>query len=91
MITLAEIFWWESLKEDVESFLSSRIHSLSTEGGERTSQALGSTLHGNVPNEIIYFDYCYVGKGKHGHHYILILKDDLTSYSWLSTCEQTDV
>lgn len=40
-------------------------------------------MHASKPDEIIHFDYCYMGKSDGEENYVLIIKDDLTSYVWL--------
>ena len=41
------------------------------------------TIHAVKPNEIIHFDFLYMGPGIHNFKYILVIKDDLSSYVWL--------
>lgn len=87
---LADNFYWKEMARDVESFVGSCIHCMSTESAERVPQPLGSALHGSRPNEVIHFDYCYMGSAENGQKYVLIIKDDLSSYTWLYPCEQAD-
>lgn len=41
-------------------------------------------------NEVIYFDFCFIGKSSSGPSYVLIIKDDFSSYVWLYPCESVD-
>jgi hypothetical protein len=41
---------------------------------------MGQTLHAEKPNKLLHFDFLYTGHGLKGVDYILVLKDDLSSY-----------
>jgi hypothetical protein len=41
---------------------------------------MAQTLHADKPNKLLHFDFLYIGRGLNGVDYILILKDDLSSY-----------
>ena len=54
--------------------------------GETIPRPLGHSIHAELPNEVLYFDFCYIGRSSSGEVYILILKDDFSSYVWFFTC-----
>lgn len=87
---ISKEFWWSSMKEDVQKFCNSCIHCLTTSSGTKVPRPLGHAMHASKPNEIIHFDFCYIGKSNVRHQYVLIIKDDLTSYTWLYACEAAD-
>lgn len=44
---------------------------------------LSTAIHGTWPNEVVHMDYLYMGPSSKGPTYLLILKDDLSSFVWL--------
>lgn len=45
---------------------------------------LASALHAQRPNEVVHLDYLYMGPSSaEGPKYVLLLKDDLSSFAWL--------
>lgn len=76
-----EHFAWNNLKSDVEFFVDSCIHCLAMESRERISRPLGrGALHGRKPEEVIHFHSCSTYKGEQGQKYVVMIKDDLSSY-----------
>lgn len=63
---------------------------MASSSGERVSRPLGHSLHGLKPKEVINFDFCYIMPSSTGEKYVLILKDDLSSYTWFYACENAD-
>lgn len=57
--------------------------------GHRVSRPLSFTLHASKPNDAIHFDYLYMGDGIQGYEYILVIKDDLSSYIMLFLVQET--
>jgi Integrase core domain len=52
---------------------------------------LGTQLHATKPNEILHFDFLYIGLSRDGkYQYLLLLKDDLGGYLWLVPCRTAD-
>jgi hypothetical protein len=52
---------------------------------------LDTQLHAAKPNEILHFDFLYIGLSKDGKYkYLLLLKDDLSGYLWLVPCRTAD-
>ena len=71
------------MKEDISVICNSCLHCQVTTGGLRIPRALGHALHATKPNELLHFDYLYMEEAKTGEKYILILKDDLSSFVML--------
>lgn len=44
---------------------------------------MGEALHTSKPNEVLHFDFLYMGMAKTADQYILLMKDDLSGYIWL--------
>jgi hypothetical protein len=47
-------------------------------------------LHVTKPNEIIHFDYLYMIPSTDDDKYVLIVKDDYSSYLWLKQFKNAD-
>jgi len=80
---LKENFYWESLEKDVSKFVKGCLHCLITRTGDAIPRPLAHALHGEKPNEVVHLDFLYMGAGVEGLQYILIIRDDLSSYVWL--------
>jgi hypothetical protein len=81
--SIKALFFWTDLSADVRTFCNSCLHCCSTSSGDRTPRPFGQALHASLPNEIIHFDYLYMGPSAAGYKYLLIIKDDLSGYLWL--------
>ena len=79
---ISSIFTWKTLQDDVKTFVNSCIHCLSTTKGIREPRPFGPALHGTAPNDLIQFDYIEMGPSTTGMKYILMMRDDFSSYSW---------
>lgn len=74
---------WPSLLDDVRTFVNGCLHCRSSDGPYRIPRPWAEALHATRPNEILHMDWLYIGVSLAGHLYILIVKDDLSSYVWL--------
>jgi hypothetical protein len=53
--------------------------------------SLDTQLHSTNPNEILHFDFLYIGLSRDWkYQYLLFLKDDLSGYLWLVQCRTAD-
>ena len=87
---IAEHYVWKNMSVDVHTFCNTCLHCLATAPNIRVPRPLANTMHADKPNELIHFDYLYLGESKKGVSYVLIIKDDATSYTWLTPCERAD-
>ena len=83
-------FVWDTVDRDVETFCESCIHCLATDSGERLPRPFGHSIHASKPNEVLHFDFCFMGRSDSGAVYVLVLKDDLSSFVRLYACEAAD-
>jgi len=51
---------------------------------------MAHALHADKPNELLYFDYLYMSKSNVGLVYVLIIKDDASSFTWREPCLTDD-
>lgn len=87
-------FWWTDIDEDVKAFNNACLLCVLSKSGNRVPRPLSSRAHASKPNEIIHFDYLFLGDSEGDEKYVLVVKDDLSSYCWLepsSTCDSAHV
>ena len=84
---LRETFFWNELDKDVEVFVGQCFHCILTRSGKLIPRPLATALHGERPNEVLHMDFLYMGPDIDGKKYLLILRDDHSSYVrlWAST------
>ena len=87
---VSEFYWWETLETDVKEFCQSCLLCLCTLGGKRVARPLGSALHATLPNQVLHFDFLYLGPSDDGFVYILLVRDDLSAYTWLRAYQTAD-
>lgn len=80
---LREDFLWEGMHDDVTSFVRGCLHCIITRSGEIVPRPLGHALHGEKPNEVLHVDFLYMGQSSAQLKYVLIIRDDFSSYVWL--------
>jgi hypothetical protein len=61
-------------RKDVKVFVQNCLHRVATIPGDKV---LRTQLHATKPNEILHFDFLYIGLSRDGkYEYLLLLKDD---------------
>ena len=83
-------FRWLNMKPDVSVFCNTCLHCAASSGNKRVPRPLGHALHADKPNELIHFDFLYMGPGTAGYSYVLIVKDDCSSLVWLEPTATAD-
>jgi Integrase core domain len=79
------------MAKDVKVFVQNCLHCVATIPGDKVPRQLGTQLHATNPNEILHFDFLYIGLSRDGkYQYLLLLKDDLSGYLWLVPCRKVD-
>jgi hypothetical protein len=77
--------------KDVKVFVQNCLHCVATIPGDKMPRSPGTQLHATNPNEILPFDFLYVGLSRDGkYQYLLLLKDDFSGYLWLVPCRTAD-
>lgn len=79
---LRKHFTWSTLSLDVKKFIRSCIHCLSSVGGGKIPRPFGLAVHGTAPNDLLQFDYIKITAAVTGEKYVLMLRDDHSSYYW---------
>jgi hypothetical protein len=84
---IKEYVTWTTMAKDVKVFVQKYLHCVATIPRDKVSRPLGTQLHATKPNEILRFDFLYIGLSRDGkYQYLLLLKDDLSGYQWLVLC-----
>jgi Integrase zinc binding domain len=89
---IKEYVAWTTMAKDVKVFVQNCLHCVATIPGDKVPCPLGTQLHATKPNEILHFDFLYIGLSRDGkYQYLLLLKDDLSGYLWLVPYRTADV
>jgi hypothetical protein len=79
------------MAKDVKVFVQNCLNCVATIPGDKVSRPLGMQLHATNPNEILHFDFPYIGLSRDGkYQYLLLLNDDLSGYLWIVPCRTAD-
>lgn len=87
---IRERFTWTDLRDDIRTFVASCLLCVLAKSGDKIPRPLSTTLHATKPNEIIHFDYLYLGECEKDDKYVLVVKDDLSGYCWLEPTTSAD-
>jgi transposase InsO family protein len=79
--------FWTGMEEDIRSFVKTCE---STLGRGIIPRPLGEALHAESPNEVFHFDFLYLGRGEDQFTYVLVIKDDFSSFYELFPCRSAD-
>jgi hypothetical protein len=77
------------LEEDVKRFVNDCLNCVDGRLGEKIPRPLGELVHGEQPNEVLHFDFLYLGSselGRSEYKYLLVLYDDFTEMCLLEPC-----
>jgi Integrase zinc binding domain len=89
--TIKEYVAWITIAKDVKVFVRNCLHCVATIPGDKVQRLLGTQLHATKPNEILHFDFLYIGLSRdRKYQYLLVFKDDLSGYLWLVPCRTAD-
>jgi Integrase zinc binding domain len=92
-VTLSAIqdqYYWRDMSKYIKVFVGSCFHCNASAQNETTSRPRGEVLHASKPNEVIHFDYLYMGPSLSDAKYVLILTNDCSNYVWLNQCKNPD-
>jgi Integrase zinc binding domain len=65
---IKEYVAWTTMAKDVKVFVQNCLHCVVTIPGDKVPGQLGTKLHANKPNEILHFDFLYIGLSKGGNY-----------------------
>ena len=85
-----ESFYWKSMQDDTLEFLAACLHCVTGKAGHNIPRPLSLTTHATRSNEFLHFDFLYMGPGFACMKYILVIRDDQSSYVWLAAVKQAD-
>ena len=78
------------MARDVEAFVGGCIHCIVSRAGPKITRPLPSALHGSRPGEVVHMEFLYLGPSTTGQLYVLILRDDFSSFVWLFSGNTAD-
>ena len=89
LVGVQEFGVWSGMEAQVRALVRQCLHCADTRSGDVVPRPLGEKVHGTAPNEVVHFDYLYVGESgpqasqglseDGGLWYILVIMDDLIS------------
>jgi hypothetical protein len=89
---IKEYVAWTTMAKDVKVFVQNWLHCVATIPDDVVSRPLGTQLHATKLNEILHFDFLYIGLSRDWkYQYLLLLKDHLSGYLWLAPCRTADI
>lgn len=80
---LSRLFWIESLSSIAAKFIQNCRLCLHVKGGKIVPRPWSETIDCATRNEVLHFDYLYMGKSFGPSTYLLVLKDHATHYTEL--------
>jgi hypothetical protein len=67
--------------KDVKVIVQNCLHCVATILGDKMPRPMDTQLHATKPNEILYFEFLYIGLSRDGKYQsLLLLKDYLSGY-----------
>jgi Integrase zinc binding domain len=77
---IKEYVAWTTMAKDVKVFVQNCLHCVATIPGDKVPRPLSTQLHATKPNEILHFDFLYIGLSRDGkYQYLLLLRVLATS------------
>jgi hypothetical protein len=92
-VTLSAIqdhYYWKAMSKYIKVFVGSRFHCIASAPGEATPRPRGEALYASKPNEVIHFNYLYMGPSVDDAKSVLTVKDDYRNYVRLKQCKNAD-
>ena len=85
-----ELFAWDGMSRDAEAFVGGCIHCIVSRVGQKIPRPLASALRGSRPGEVVHMDFLYLGPSTTGQLYVLILRNNFSSFVWLFSGNTAD-
>lgn len=76
------------MREDTKAFVNDCLLCSPARTGNRIPRRLSITAHVTRPGAFLHFDFSYLGCCFGIEEYVLVLKDDLSSYCWIELSAQ---
>lgn len=86
----AAYFYWESLRKDIAVFVNSFPQFMVTRGGLRVPQTVAHAIYVEKQKKVIHFDILFMEKIWTRLPYIMLIKNDLSSFVLLYTVSDAD-
>ena len=88
--SLMEPFIWKGIDEDCQAFVKACVHYVLSRTVNRVPRPLATILHASRPNEVVHFDFLYMGPSTNEMKFLLVIRGDLSTYMWLCPCTNAD-
>lgn len=88
---VAQSCWWTDVREDIKEFTQLCIYCIVSRNGKGIPRPLSTALHASKPDGVVHAESLYIEPATDCiERYILVIKDDISSYTWLQSCKSTD-
>jgi Integrase zinc binding domain len=88
---IKEYVAWTTMAKDVKVFVQNCLHCVATIPRDKKPRPLCTQLNATKPNEIMHFDFLYIGLSRDGKYQsLLLIKNYLSGYLWLVPCRTAD-
>lgn len=84
-------YFWRTMEKDIRSFVAQCIHCISTTRGIRYPRLFGTSFHGTKANDLLQLDYLVMISSSNRIKYLLLMRDDFSSYVWLFPFEAPNI
>ncbi len=84
------MYIWTNVWDDCTAFIRQSLLCVVAKAGWRIPRSSSTGFHGNRPNDVIHFDYIFMGLGLEDTKYVLVIKNDVSSYTWLYSSSTAD-
>ena len=83
---LEKRFFWANMRKDIKTFMQRCLLCVKTKGGGLVPRPQLHQLAATTPGKMIHFDYCKMTQGEGGMAYVLVIKDNFSTFTWLWQC-----
>lgn len=87
---LWEMSYWNTMEEDFKEIVIACLRCMSSKTGHKVPRPISITVDGTRPNEVMYFDYLYMGLVVEEKKYVLVIRDHFSSYFWCAPMRNAD-
>ena len=81
--------YWTTVASDVKTFCETCLH-CSVNYPQIMPRPYSETLHANKRNQVLHYDFLYIGSMNPDYQYVLVIKDDFSNYVELIKCKSAD-
>lgn len=74
---------WRGKTTDAKDFVANCLLCVLSRSGSKLHRPIATTLHASKRNEVLNFDYLFLGESEDETKYALVIKDDFSGFAWI--------